>query len=90
MLAAPVLINRSMTNYWAGVSGKGNRIIQDGGQINRETDIYHNGPRPLSISSASFSTPLISHWSLPLSLKFYIIIKQLRDYQNMKKSVKTP
>jgi hypothetical protein len=24
MLAAPVLIDRSMTNYWAGVSGKGN------------------------------------------------------------------
>ncbi len=21
MLAAPILINRSMTNYWAGVSG---------------------------------------------------------------------
>jgi hypothetical protein len=27
MLAAPALINRSMTNYWAGVSGKGSRII---------------------------------------------------------------
>jgi hypothetical protein len=27
MLAAPVLIVRLMTNYWAGVSGKGNRII---------------------------------------------------------------
>ncbi len=26
MLAAPILINRSMTNYCAGVSGKGNRI----------------------------------------------------------------
>ncbi len=27
MLAAQALIDRSMTNYWAGVSGKGNRII---------------------------------------------------------------
>ncbi len=27
MLAAPALINRSITNYWAWVSGKGNRII---------------------------------------------------------------
>jgi hypothetical protein len=27
MLAAPALINRSMTNYWAGVSGEGKRII---------------------------------------------------------------
>jgi hypothetical protein len=24
MLAAPALIDRSMTNYWAGVSGNGN------------------------------------------------------------------
>jgi hypothetical protein len=27
MLAAPALVYRSLTNYWAGVSGKGNRII---------------------------------------------------------------
>jgi hypothetical protein len=26
MLAAPALIDRSMTNYWAGVSGKGNKM----------------------------------------------------------------
>jgi hypothetical protein len=25
MLAAPALIGRSLTNYWAGVSGKGNK-----------------------------------------------------------------
>jgi hypothetical protein len=24
--AAPILIDRSMTNYWAGVRGNGNRI----------------------------------------------------------------
>jgi hypothetical protein len=47
MLVAPALIDRSM--IWTGVSGKGNRIIPDGGQIKRETDIYHHGPRPISI-----------------------------------------
>jgi hypothetical protein len=51
MLAAPILINISMTNYCACVSGKGNTVelIQDGGQIKRETDIYHHGPGPISI-----------------------------------------
>jgi hypothetical protein len=49
MLGAPILINISMTYYWAGVSGKGYLLIQDGGQINRETDIYHHGQRPISI-----------------------------------------
>jgi hypothetical protein len=37
-----------MTKYWAGVSGKGNRIFQDGGQIEREKDIYHHATRPIS------------------------------------------
>jgi hypothetical protein len=49
MLAAPILINRSMTNYCAGVSGKGVELIQDGGQIKRATDIYHHGPGAISI-----------------------------------------
>jgi hypothetical protein len=49
MLAAPALIDRSMTNYWAGVSGKGIELFQDGGQIKKEKDIYHHGPRPASI-----------------------------------------
>ncbi len=49
MLAAPILINRSMTNYCACVSRKGNIIIQDGGQLTREMDIYHHGPGPISI-----------------------------------------
>ncbi len=49
MLAAPILINRSMTNYCACVSGKGIELIQDGGQIKREADIYHHGPGSISI-----------------------------------------
>ncbi len=44
MLAAPALINRSITYYWAGVSRKGNSIIQR----NREKDTYHHGPRQIS------------------------------------------
>jgi hypothetical protein len=28
---------------------KAKELIQDGGQIKRETDIYHHGPRPQSI-----------------------------------------
>jgi hypothetical protein len=53
MLAAPILIDRSMTNYWAGVSGKGN-IINPRWRPNKQrdgqkTDILHHGPRPISI-----------------------------------------
>jgi hypothetical protein len=62
MLAAPILIDRSMTKYWAGVSGKGNRINprwrpnkKRNGHLSprSETNIYH---------VVSFQTPLISHW----------------------------
>ncbi len=60
MLAAPALIHRSMTNYcfyWAGVSGKGTRIFQDGGQIKREKDI-NTTVRDQYLSFAIFQTPL--------------------------------
>ncbi len=40
-----------------GVSGKGNRIIPDGGQIKREKDIYHRGSRPISINHLPPSWP---------------------------------
>ncbi len=56
MLAAPALIDRLMTIYWAGVNGKGKKLVQDGGQIKREKDIYHHSLRP------------IGHWSLPLNV----------------------
>ncbi len=53
MLAAPSLIDRPMTNYWAGVSGKGNRIIprwrpykKRKGHLSprSETNVYHLPP----------------------------------------------
>jgi hypothetical protein len=49
MLAAPALIDRSTTNHWAGVSRKDTELFQDGGQLKREKDIHHHGPRPISI-----------------------------------------
>jgi hypothetical protein len=35
-----------MTNHWAE---KEIELIQDGGQIKREKDIYHHDPRPIPI-----------------------------------------
>jgi hypothetical protein len=56
-LAAPTLIDRIKTIHWVGVSRKGIEIIEDGGQIKREKDIYqHIGPRPI---------PIICHLSDP-------------------------
>ncbi len=43
MLAAPILINRSMTNYSAGVSGKGN-IINPRWRTNKKRN-GHLSPR---------------------------------------------
>ncbi len=48
MLPKPAVNDRLLTNYWAGVSEKKIEFFQDGGQINREKDIYHHGPRPIS------------------------------------------
>jgi hypothetical protein len=67
MFAAPILIDRLMTNYSAGVSGNGNRIkSKDGGQIQRQTDIYHHSPRPISIMCHLPDPP---HFSLPTTFK---------------------
>jgi hypothetical protein len=45
MLAAHPLIGRPSLNNWAGVSGRGNRLIQDKGQIKRQKDMDHHGPK---------------------------------------------
>jgi hypothetical protein len=67
MLAGPILIDRSTTNYCTGVSGKGKRIKprwrpnkQRNGHLSPRsgTNIYH--------LLASFPAPLVSHWSLHL------------------------
>jgi hypothetical protein len=58
----PKLTNRLMTNHWAGVGGNRNKLFQDGGQIKREKDIYHHGPKHILIichlpNPPSFSIP---------------------------------
>ncbi len=68
MLAAPALIDRLMTNNWAGESEKGNRIIPRWRPNKKRKDIYHHSPRPISII-CQLPDPLISHWSLPLKVR---------------------
>jgi hypothetical protein len=71
MLAAPVLIGRSMTNYWAGVRGNENRINQrwwPNKKINGH--MYITKVRDQNLSFARFRSHLNSHWSLPLRATF--------------------
>jgi hypothetical protein len=49
MLAAPTLISRPMIIHCGGVSGKEIELIQDGGQIKRQKDIYYRSPRLIPI-----------------------------------------
>ena len=65
MLAAPILINRLMTNYCAGVSGKGN-IINPRWRPNKKKRTSITTVQDQYLSFASFPAPLVSHWSLPL------------------------
>ncbi len=67
MLAAPILIDRWMTNYWAGLSGKGNRI-NPRWRPNKKRKGHQHGPGPISII-CQLPGPLDSHCSLPLTLK---------------------
>jgi hypothetical protein len=68
MLAAPVLIDRVMTNYWAGVSGKVNRIIPRWWQNKKRKRASITTVQDQYLSIATFLTPLVcSQWSLPLS-----------------------
>jgi hypothetical protein len=48
-LAAPALIDRSITNYWAGVSGKGNIIIPRWRPYKKGKEHLSPWPRPISI-----------------------------------------
>jgi hypothetical protein len=65
MLAAPILIDRSMTYYCAGVSGKGNRINPIWPPNKREMDMYHHGPGPIPIICQLPGPPsfLIGHYN---------------------------
>jgi hypothetical protein len=48
-------------------------FTQDGGKLKRQKDIYHHGPKPLSII-CHLPDPPSSHWSLLLSFILLIIL----------------
>jgi hypothetical protein len=66
MFAAPVLIDRSMTNFSAW-GGKGNRIKSKMAPRYREKWTSITTVRDQYLSSATSSTTLIFHYPLPLS-----------------------
>jgi hypothetical protein len=74
MLAAPALIDKSMTNYWAGVSGKGNRISPRWRPNEKEKRTSITTVPDQYLSFATFLTPLVSHWSLPIKWKTGFLI----------------
>jgi hypothetical protein len=67
MFAAPVLIDRSMTNFSAQVGGNGNRIKSKMPARYREKRTSITTVRDQYLSSATFPTPLIFHYPLPLT-----------------------
>jgi hypothetical protein len=70
MLAAPALFDSSMTNDWAGVSGKGHKIIPRWRPNKKRKGHLSPQSETNILSFATFLTPLVSHWSLPLIQQF--------------------
>ena len=70
MFAAPILIDRSMTNFSAGVSGNGNSIKSKMAAKYRDKRILITTVRDQCLSYATFATPLIFHYQLPLNMYF--------------------
>jgi hypothetical protein len=58
-----------MTNYQAGMSGKENRIIPRWLPNKKRTGYLSPTVRDHYLSFATFPTPLVSHWSLPIVKK---------------------
>ncbi len=69
MFAAPILIDRSMTNYSAGVSGDGNRIKSKMAAKYRDIRTSITTVPDQYPSYDIFLTHLIFHYSLPLNIK---------------------
>ena len=67
MFASPVLIDRSMTNFSAWVGGNGNRIKSKMAARYREKRTLITMVCDQYLSSATFLTPLIFHYPLPLN-----------------------
>ncbi len=68
MFAAPTLIDRSRTNYSAGVSGNGNKIKSKMAAKYRDNRTSITTVREQYLSYATFPTPLIFHYPLPLKV----------------------
>ncbi len=66
MFAAPILIDRLMTNFSAGVSGNGNRIKSKMAAKYRGKQTLITTVRDQCLSYATFPNPLIFHYPLPL------------------------
>jgi hypothetical protein len=66
MFAAPILIDRSMTNFSAVVSGNGNRIKSKMAAKYRDKRTLITTVRDQCLSYATFPTPLIFHYPIPL------------------------
>ncbi len=67
MFAAPVLIDRSMTDFSALVGGNVNRIKSKMEARYREKRTSITKVRDQYLSSATFPTSLIFHYPLPLN-----------------------
>jgi hypothetical protein len=78
MFAAPVLIDRSMTNFSEGVSGNGNRIKSKMAANCREKRTSITTTRDQHLSYATFPTPLFFHYPLPLNTILHNIKKYLK------------
>jgi hypothetical protein len=62
-------------------------LFQDGGQIKREKDIYHHGPKHIQIichlpDPPSFSLPTTFKPGMKMSLKFSIFSKYKYKHDN--------
>ncbi len=77
-LAAPILIDWSMTNFSAWVGGNWNRIKSKMAARYREKRTSITTVRDQYLSYATFPTPLIFHYSLPLSVQIR------KDLQSLK------
>jgi hypothetical protein len=67
MFAAPILIDRSMTNYSAGMSGNGNRIKSKMAVKYRDKRTFITTVRDQYPSYDIFLTHLSVHYPLPLT-----------------------
>ncbi len=74
MFAAPILIDRSITNFSAGVSGNGNRIKSKMAARYRDKHTSITTVRDQYLSYATFPTPLIFHYPLPLTSAFTLTL----------------